>query len=193
VVVSLTKYYGAGTAIAGAILTSDKIIFNDIQRFCRLIGCHTSPVHAKLILEQLPSLQERVKRASIITVQVVKTLDEQKVRVCHPSIEKHPSHAITKQFLRTWPAVFTFLVRGQKSTIQQVLAKSKFMEYKTSFGARKSRFDTFPKKHGTDILCRVAVGDLDSPDTIVQAVLDVIHRANIHTIPHQTKSLSNIE
>ena len=58
-------------------------------------------------------------------------------------------------------------MHGSKEHVLRTLASSKTIEHKTSFGAPKSRTDTFPKKVGPDrFRCRMSIG-FESQSTVV--------------------------
>lgn len=177
VVSSLTKYYSAGSAIAGAVLTREPKFMQDMRRFAKTTGLHVSPSHAEIISQNLSSLVERVAKSSETTVKVVQKLLEQKVRVTHSSLPTHQSHALTKMYAKSASSVFTLMIPGKVDDLRKVFATSKDLEYKTSFGSAESRLDTFPKQVKGDVRCRIAVGYKDSADAVIAAVADLLARA----------------
>ena len=95
VVTSLTKYYSGGCAIGGAILSRsqfDRYFEENIKRN----GLHVSPYNARIISENLISLEQRLKQSSQTTLQVLKQLETNPkiTTLVHPAIDTHPSHQL---------------------------------------------------------------------------------------------------
>jgi cystathionine beta-lyase/cystathionine gamma-synthase len=140
VVVSLTKYYSAGTAIAGAILTNE--ILNNISRIISLNGLHVSPHNCTKIMEAMKDLDERLLRSSELTLMVLEKLknNDKIFNLAHPYLQNE------QKYISIFPPVFTFVVNVKKYKVLQVLKKSS-IEYKTSFGGPFTRTD-LPSKAG---------------------------------------------
>ncbi len=84
-----------------------------------------------------------------------------------------------------YPSVFTIKLSSvEKSEFVKIIKKSKIIDYKTSFGYKKSRIDTWPKQYTNgDLLIRVSVGYADNPDEISNEFVKIIF---------QTKNLNLI-
>lgn len=98
VVTSLTKYYSAGSCIAGAILTRNARFAKDILQLVHQTGMHVSPHHCDLILQALPTLEERVRKASDVTVQLLLDSPPCMQQISHPFLPNHPSHALAQRY-----------------------------------------------------------------------------------------------
>lgn len=183
VVTSLTKYYSGGSCIAGAILTRNAQFYNALLKLHRVTGIHVSPIHCEHVLEALKTLDERVLRASDTTVELLQLLTQKcpqlidgTVVVTHPALHSHPSYALSKTYFKCnsvtkevmYPSVLSFIIPMKLKQAQVWLeSKSQEIAYKTSFGARESRLDTFPKRVSNQTTqCRLSVGADDSPERL---------------------------
>ena len=179
VVTSLTKYYSAGTAIAGAVLCKEKARLDRIWQHTRLLGLHVSPHNARCIINQLPTLKERISKSSATTVEVVKVLSEKGFRISHPNLEHHPSFHLIKKYIKHYPSVFTVLIPGKTKKIKALMRSMRdILEHKTSFGGAKHRSDSFPHQCGNDTLCRFAVGYDDCAETLIEAICAISQQAS---------------
>ena len=176
VVVSLTKYYSADHAIAGAILGND-VSMEYISRRVSVNGLHVSPFTTDTINHYVRTMRERLFRSSELTVKVVRQLvDCPKVmRIMHPSVMPVSHNKYLKDGL--YPSVFTFGLKTTKNRLLEVLRESPLIEHKTSFGCKMSRTDPWPKQIGDIVMCRVAVGYSDNFEHIMRGLMDVIDKA----------------
>jgi len=86
VITSLSKYYGSGSAMAGAILTNKNI--ENIYQWISFNGLHVSPYNAKLILENIDSIDKRIEASSRMTLKIIDTL-KNSTKISHPSLNDH--------------------------------------------------------------------------------------------------------
>lgn len=169
VVSSLTKYYSGGNAIAGTVLTNN-LYFNNMVSYLKLNGLHVSPDNAKIISENIDSLSSRIEKSSLMTKIVIERYESNaNTKIIHPYQKDHPSYNLAKKYLLYYPSVLVIEIpAGKDDAIYLMGTKITGIEYKTSFGARCSRFDPYPKfMHNINKThCRLAIGYNDDIDLI---------------------------
>jgi cystathionine beta-lyase/cystathionine gamma-synthase len=193
VVVSLTKYYSGGTAIAGAIVSNHENIMNCIINWARINGHHVSPHHCNLICEHLSNIQQRIINSSTLTMKVMNfMLTHPKIyNVSHPLINNHKSNHLAKKYFeiindnQLGPSVLTFMVRAKKNRVMKIFTRhNDIIDFKTSFGSKVSRLDTFPGQYEyhdeNEIIeytvCRLAVGYGDDYERIIKGLDELINK-----------------
>jgi O-succinylhomoserine sulfhydrylase len=153
VVTSLTKYYSGGTAIGGAIIFEGfmkKDLIKAVNDHVKYTGLHVSPVNAKIILDELASLSDRIHHTSGLICQILDIIKS------NPLITL--SHPYTRgEVYLLYPSVFAFSCVTTLPKAYNSMKQSS-LEFKTSFGGSSTRFDPHPKKTGDKVLCRVSVG-----------------------------------
>jgi cystathionine beta-lyase/cystathionine gamma-synthase len=167
VVTSLTKYYGNGSCIAGAILTRDIELQDKLFDYNRITGIHVSPLHCSLILENINSLEQRIDKSSELTFNVVQYLTKRGLVVTHPCLENHPSNKLALSLFKKYPSVFTFTVKLSKNKTLKMMQESG-INFKTSFGSPDTRFDPWPKQEKGGISCRLAIGHNDTFENVTK-------------------------
>ena len=92
VILSLTKYYSAGTAIGGAILSNHEDQIKSIIDWARINSNHVSSYNC--------NLRERIIRSSSLTTKVIKfmTLHPKIYNVIHSLIDNHVSNSLAKKY-----------------------------------------------------------------------------------------------
>lgn len=193
-VTSLSKYYSAGTAIAGAVMTNCDMFNNILEQYRRTHGLHVSPYNARSIHNAITTLDDRIKHSSAITCQVVSSLYEAhpEIVVSHPSLPNHPSYSISKESLIKdaddiqYPSVFTFRVKSSSNFIMKTLNNSN-VDFKTSFGGSMSRYDPYPTRQGEYMRCRFSVGYNDTSERILEEINNLIKLCNEPKRPIKNK------
>lgn len=197
VVTSLTKYYSAGTCIAGAIVARDEKQSQLFGKQLNMTGIHVPPASCRTISARLLGLESRVETSSRAAVTAIQALDRGGMQIRHPFLATHPSHPVAKALFKKsrdddgekstlYPSVFAFVYPGDKAVAQRWMNSIPSIAKKTSFGAAETRFDTYPKVLKSDgggglpghratgaknTLCRLSVGYRSEPKEIVDAIL----------------------
>lgn len=168
VVMSLTKYYGAGrSGIMGAIVSREEKVNKKVFEYGRNCGLHVSPLYCKEMAKNIVSLRERIETSSELTKNVAEYLELRKIKVNYPMLSSHRSHRLAQLlFKNIGPSVFTFEVPLKKEDALKWMRSSKF-DCTTSFGAHDTRFDQWPKQTKNGTLCRISIGFNSSLDEIV--------------------------
>lgn len=185
VIISLTKYYSGGEAIAGAILSNKKEM-EFIENYARIMGNHVSPFNCSIINSNIDTMRERLINSFSLTKQVLDYLKTQPKfhDLCHPLLENHKSYKYAIDYFNKingeniGPSVLTFKVKISKNKILKIFKKCKQIEHKTSFGAKMSRTDPWPYKENDLIVCRLAIGYQDTFDNIIEGLEEIFSKIN---------------
>lgn len=170
VVQSMSKHYSGGNCISGAIISKDKSIKDAIFNMFRVEGVHFSVLYGDVIAENLPLLETRVQSISDTTRKVIKLFrDKAKdIRVIHPALMSHPSHARLEKFFKSdlIPGIVLLELKAPKKIAVNLMKKSG-IPYKTSFGGSHAKFDPWPFERDEKTYCRLAIGYDESFDDII--------------------------
>jgi len=177
VVLSLTKYYSAGSCIAGAILTLNGKLHEQVFNVGKHSGVHVSPIYCRMILDNLSSLKERICASSATTLQVIQSMVNCLSNIKHPSLKNHPSYELAKLYFnnntkgeKLYPSIFTFS-QALSRTESLHWAMKTGIDVKTSFGSKHSRFCNFPKRiDDTHTQARLSIGYEDKAEDIVSSL-----------------------
>jgi cystathionine beta-lyase/cystathionine gamma-synthase len=169
VVMSLTKYYGAGrSGIMGAIVCREQDLNKKVFEYGRNCGLHVSPLYCQEMLKNIISLCERIETSSKLTKKVAEYLELRKIKVNYPMLSSHRSQKLAELFFKNiGPSVFTFEVPLKKEEALKWMRSSKF-DCTTSFGNGDTRFDQWPRQTKGGTLCRISIGFESSFDEIVE-------------------------
>lgn len=153
VVESMSKYLSGGQCIGGMCVA--KIEYADaIFKQIRLNGLHVTRETCEIVLRSLPSLEDRVKRASMRATAMKTAL------------------GLSSNDAGFQPPVFVVIVPLSKDNMPKWAARAEIKQlceqhgirFETSFGAAHSKIDCYSKVSKTHIRIRVAAGYSD--DTI---------------------------
>ena len=169
VVMSLTKYYGAGrSGIMGAIVCQDEILSKRVFEYGRNCGLHVNPLYCQEMVKNIVSLRKRIETSSELTKNIAEYLELRNIKVNYPMLTSHRSHKLAQRlFKNIGPSVFTFEVPLKKEDALTWMRGSKF-DCTTSFGAHDTRFDQWPSRSTNGTLCRISIGFHSSFDEIVE-------------------------
>jgi len=183
IVNSLTKYYSGSSCIAGAILINNQRLRNrfseKLVRFNKLAGLHVSVPYCEMILQQLPSLEQRLSVSWMKTKRLFELASEKALQhIRHPFLPNHPSHDLAQLFWKKHPSllsppIFAFEMNCPKELALEKLdlmmeAENK-IDFKTSYGSKTSRFCSFPRpllSSPNSSLCRLYIGFEEQDDLI---------------------------
>lgn len=177
VILSLTKYYSAGNAIAGAILSNDTESMKKISLFRRITGHHISPDTCSIILKHMLNITHRIIKSSELTIATINHFDQHpKIKsIIHPSLSHHVSHHLISYFAYM-PSVFCIILQSdiKKSQLSKKLKKCEIFDLKTSFGYKTSRFDPYTFKIEGLPCIRISIGYKDSMEKIIGGITELL-------------------
>lgn len=168
VVVSLTKYYSAGTAIGGAILSNNWEIMKSVAKWSITNGQHVSPHNCRLINERIESMRSRIERSSKLTKEIIEFLRtrEDVFNLSYPHFDS------------LGPSVVTFMLKCSKKKFIKACMSNEILDYKTSFGSAMSKVDPYPgiviQEEIKYTLARLALGFEDSYDRVVTGLTKLL-------------------
>lgn len=141
-VLSLTKYYSAGTCLCGCIITNSDT--RNINEYIRCMGGACVSIECKNCVNTNGSNGSEDEKSSENTMKILKLIQgsaKDNMTINHPLINYDLSKKIN--YLKLFPPVFTINIKNvSKYQVVNVLSSSK-IEYKTSFGDKN---DSFPKR-----------------------------------------------
>lgn len=177
VVVSLTKYYSAGTSIGGAILgRADNNLMDETKKWVSIMGLHISPSNCFLIYKNIASLHSRIQSSFQLTLQVAEFLQGHGIPTTFVGLPEHPSHERMIQFFGgEGPSVLTFIVNKSKSEVVSWLKEEQYFPYETSFGSAYSKLDPWPQfisKNRTRV--RLSIGYQEQLPDLVQRLSQLL-------------------
>jgi cystathionine beta-lyase len=170
VVISMTKYYGAGNSgIMGAVISRNEMLANKIFDYGRIMGLHVSPIYCKQILKNLENMSERLKKSSNLTLQIAKYLESKDIQVNYPLLDSHSSYNKAIKYFNNGlgPSVLTFKIKKSKKAALKWMRKSN-LECSTSFGGSHSKFDQWPISSEGYTTCRLSIGYNDSYESLIK-------------------------
>jgi len=107
----------------------------------RDFGPALSPFNSFLFLQGLETLSLRVQRHNDNAIELVKWLDAHPAVswVSHPSLERHPSHALAKKYLRHgFGSVLTFGIKGGRDAGRKFIDGVKLASHLANVGDAKT-------------------------------------------------------
>lgn len=146
VVESGSKYISGGNHICGHVTGNKKIIDSVINHIC-IFGIRLSPREADMINEHLKTLENRIKKTSVLTLDIAKFLSEHKNvnRVIYPGLDNHWSHKLASTYFKYLPSVLIFhMIFKSKSAAVKWGKSRNYIKYSTSFGKTDTMIDTWP-------------------------------------------------
>ena len=185
VVISLTKYYSAGNAIAGAILTKSSELSNPIMSKIithrKFSGSHISPYTCDIIINKMSNIVSRINKTSKFVIKWFEYCNSNKHRnlnsIIHPYFENHSSHNLMKKYFKQEKIPSVFLITIKKSTRSKIFKNIKkciIFDCKTSFGADHSRFDPFCFNIDDLSYIRVSIGYNDDLNIIICGINELL-------------------
>lgn len=168
VVVSLSKYYSAGKAIMGAVINQNNKYYSDTVDYLKFSGSHCSPHDVSVILQNIISLEDRIKKSSDLTLNII-NLFKDKTIIAHPYLDNFALNNF-----KYMPSVFTIVVNKKyKHTLKHI--KSIDIDLKTSFGASASKVDPYFKSMKDKTKCRISIGFDDNLDNIINIMNQILN------------------
>lgn len=172
---SATKYLGGHSdLIGGALVVSDKKLFDELYFVQNATGAIMGPLEAFLCSRGLKTLELRVREQCRTAQQLAEWLavHDQVERVLYPGLPKHPGHELAKkQMDGAFGAMLSFELRGDFSAAKRFAESTHLFQLAVSLGAIESlieqpasmshaSYDAADRaKHGiSDGLIRLSVG-----------------------------------
>ena len=137
VVHSATKYIdGQGRMLAGAVVTNQEVVYDEVFSVLRTAGASLSPMNAWSMNQALQTLPLRMRAHSDNAIQLAQWLEThpQVDRVFYPGLESHPNHDIARQQMRGYGGMLSFTVKGGLDAIKIFLPRLKYAHMAANLG-----------------------------------------------------------
>lgn len=174
VVHTATKYLdGQGRCVGGAVVTSDKEIYDELFNMLRTTGPCMSPFNAWTFTKGLETLALRMKQHCANALAVGRWLQTHPTvaRVYYPGLESHPQHDLAKSQHSGFGGIVSFEIKGAKYEAWEMIDSTEFLSVTANLGDAKTTI-THPatttharitqeerdRARITDSLIRVSVG-----------------------------------
>lgn len=141
VVHSTTKYIGGHSdVVGGALMTSDKGVYEAVKFNQNALGAVPSPFDCFLILRGAKTLHLRMRRHSENAIAVAEFLSRHpKFSAVHyPGLRDHPQHALVKRQMRMPGGMLSAEMKGGISTVTKFLSRLKVFSTAESLGGVES-------------------------------------------------------
>lgn len=141
VVHSTTKYIGGHSdVVGGAILTSNKELYQRIQFLQNAMGGVPGPFDAWLTLRGAKTLAVRMRAHAENAMAVAQFLEQHPkiTAVNYPGLESHPQHALAKAQMTGFGGMISFEVQGGIEAGKKVATSTKLFSLAESLGGVES-------------------------------------------------------
>lgn len=181
VVHSGTKYLcGHNDALAGFLITKDKVISDKLDFLLRTTGAGLAPFDCWLVLRGIQTLAVRMDKACDNAAKIAKWLSKcpKVTKVIYPGLVMNPGYEIMKHQARGFGAMITFECESS-DLAKRILSKIQLIKFAESLGGTQSLM-TYPVtqthadvpekkrlKNGlTDRMLRLSVGIENADDLL---------------------------
>jgi cystathionine gamma-synthase/cystathionine gamma-lyase len=148
VVHSTTKYIGGHSdVIGGAVITSDKSVYETIKFYQNAAGAIQAPFDSWLILRGIKTLKVRMVEHSRNALQLANFLEGRPAveRVYYPGLESHPQHELAKRQMRAFGGIVSFELRGGYPAVERFSKRLRLFVLGESLGGVESLLCYPPK------------------------------------------------
>jgi cystathionine gamma-synthase/cystathionine gamma-lyase len=182
VVHSTTKYIGGHSdVVGGAVITSNKKIYEEIKFYQNSIGAVPGPFDCWLTLRGIKTLALRMREHNKNAMAIANFLaNHQKItKVNYPGLETHPQYELAKKQMTGFGGMISFEVKGGMKAGIKVATSTKLFSLAESLGGVESLIGhpatmthaAIPKEERekiglSDGLIRISVGIEDVNDLI---------------------------
>lgn len=141
VVHSMTKYIGGHSdTVAGAVITSNEKIADQLYRDQNSVGYICAPFDSWLILRSIKTLPIRMKAHEKNAMEIAEWLEKHpKIEKCiYPGLKNHPQHALAKTQMTGFGGMISFYIRGDMNAVKKFYSKLKVVTLAESLGGVES-------------------------------------------------------
>ncbi|MFA5780319.1 MAG: cystathionine gamma-synthase [Elusimicrobiota bacterium] len=141
VVHSTTKYLsGHSDIIGGAVVTSDRKIYNELKFYQNAAGAVPSPFDSWLVIRGIKTLAIRMKEHEKNALYLAQFLEKHpKVKkVYYPGLKNHKNHAVAKKQMSGFGGMISFEIKGGFPVVEKFVSKLKLFLLAESLGGVES-------------------------------------------------------
>lgn len=174
VVHSTTKYInGHSDSVGGAIMLSDRMIYDRLKFNQNATGAILSPFDSFLVLRGVKTLALRMKEHERNAIKIAEYLESNSKikKVYYPGLKSHPQHELARRQMKGFGGMISFEIAGSLEEARSFLERPRIFSLAESLGGVESLIEhpatmthaSVPKaereKIGiTDSLIRLSVG-----------------------------------
>ncbi len=164
---SSTKYLGGHSDVLGGVLVTAETdaFWQKVRAVQELSGAVPSPFDCYMTVRGIKTLPYRMRGHAENARQLVAFLNghDGVERVYYPGLSSHPHHEIARAQMSDFPAVFSFLVKGDAAVARRVASSLTLFTQATSLGGVESLIEHRASVEGPETktpqnLLRVSVG-----------------------------------
>jgi cystathionine beta-lyase/cystathionine gamma-synthase len=144
VVHSTTKYLGGHSDIVGgAIVTSQKEIYETLKFHQNAVGAVPGPFDCWLVSRGIKTLAVRMERHAANAMELAQFLQSHPAvaRVYYPGLATHPGHALARQQMSGFGGMLSCVIRGGADAARRVASAMKVFTLAESLGGVESLID----------------------------------------------------
>jgi cystathionine gamma-synthase len=136
VIHSATKYLGGHHDITAGFLCCNRLHFDNLWTYRKILGGVMDPLTAFLVLRGLKTLELRIQRQNKSAIQIAAFLEKHaKIKmVYYPGLSSHPDHEIAKRQLKGFGGMLSFEVDGDFDQTKLFMDRLKVIKLATSLG-----------------------------------------------------------
>lgn len=168
---SATKFIGGHSdLLAGVAVTRDAAFAHALRATRELNGATPGTLECFLALRGARTMALRVARASASAMALAERLERHPrvMRVRHPGLPSHPTHAVARRVLKGFGTMISFDVHGGAAAADALCRRVRLVQHATSLGAVESTIErraAVPgQQHLPPSLLRLSVGIEDVED-----------------------------
>jgi len=141
VVHSTTKYLGGHSdVVGGALITSDKAVYETVKFYQNAAGAVPGPWDSWLVLRGLKTLKVRMREHQESALHLAHVLEAHPAveRVYYPGLTSHPQHELAKRQMRGFGGMISFEVKGGFPAVERLISRLKLFVLAESLGGVES-------------------------------------------------------
>ena len=141
VVHSTTKYLGGHSdVVGGAVLTSDKELFDKLKFLQNSVGAVPGPMDCFLVLRGTKTLPLRLERHCQNAMKLAKHLQAhpEVARVHYPGLPGHPGHDVARKQMKGFGGMISFELKGELERAKRMISSTKLFSLAESLGGVES-------------------------------------------------------
>ncbi len=141
VVHSTTKYLGGHSdVVGGAVVTSNRTIFERLKFLQNAAGAVPGPFDCWLVLRGVKTLALRMERHSENALRVAQFLESHPrvARVVYPGLESHPQHELACKQMRGFGGMVSFIAKDGADAARRIARATRLFTLGESLGGVES-------------------------------------------------------
>lgn len=182
VVHSTTKYInGHSDSVGGAIMLSDRMIYDRLKFNQNATGAILSPFDSFLVLRGIKTLALRMREHERNAIKIAEYLESQSrvKKVYYPGLKSHPQHELARRQMKGFGGMLSFEIEGSLEEAKRFLQSLRLFSLAESLGGVESLIEhpatmthaSVPESERekigiTDSLIRMSVGIENVEDLI---------------------------